>query len=89
MDTCEGYAGDYLTPAADRVSQLLETRYKGVFSATGATGAWLKEKQGGKSFAVNVASISRGGNLANPRIYEFDDRGFLSALTTAQSSAAK
>lgn len=79
-------AGDYLTPAADRLSQLLETRYKGVFSATGATGAWLKEKQGDKSFAVNVASISRGGNLANPRIYEFDDRGFLSALTTAQSA---
>jgi lipopolysaccharide export system permease protein len=78
--------GDYLTPAADRLSQLVQTRYKGIYSASGATGAWLKEKQGDKSYAVNVASISRGGNLTNPRIFEFDDRGFLTGLVSAQSA---
>jgi len=79
-------AGDYLTPAADRVSQLVEARYKGVLTTTGATGAWLKEKQDDKSFAVNVGSISRDGSLVNPRVFEFDERGFLRAMTSAQSA---
>jgi lipopolysaccharide export system permease protein len=79
-------AGDYLTPAADRVSQLVEARYKGILTTSGATGAWLKEKQGDKSYAVNVGSISRDGNLNNPRVFEFDDRGFLRGMTSAQSA---
>jgi lipopolysaccharide export system permease protein len=78
--------GDYATPAADRLSQLLEARYKGIYAMSGSTGAWLKERQGEKSYAVNVASIGRDGSLRDPRIFEFDDRGFLSAQTTAQSA---
>ena len=79
-------AGDYLTPAADRLSQLVEARYKGVLTTSGATGAWLKEKQGDKSYAVNVGSITRDGTLNNPRVFEFDDRGFLRGMTSAQSA---
>jgi lipopolysaccharide export system permease protein len=78
--------GDYLTPAADRISQVLQTRYKGVYAMSGTTGAWLKEKQGDKSYAVNVTSISRDGSLANPRIFEFDEQGFLRGQTSAQSA---
>ena len=79
--------GDYVSPAADRFAQLVETRYKGWSDAIiGNTGAWLKERQDNKSYAVNVASVGRDGNLVNPRIYEFDERGFLSALTTAKSA---
>lgn len=79
-------AGDYLTPAADRLSQLVEARYKGVLATSGATGAWLKEKHDDKSFAVNVGSIGRDGSLNNPRIFEFDERGFLRTMTSAQSA---
>lgn len=78
-------AGDYLTPVADRAAQIMEARYKGMLS-TGSTGAWLKERQGDKSYAVNVASLQRReGLLHNPRIFEFDERGFLSSITNAQS----
>jgi len=79
-------AGDYLTPAADRLSQLVEARYKGVLTTTGATGAWLKEKNEDSSFAVNVGAIGRDGTLTNPRIFEFDERGFLRSLTSAQTA---
>ncbi|HYP86180.1 LPS export ABC transporter permease LptG [Variovorax sp.] len=79
--------GDYVSPVADRFAQLVETRFKGWSDAVvGNTGAWLKERQGNKSYAVNVASVGRDGSLTNPRIYEFDERGFLSSLTTARSA---
>ncbi|MDM0110762.1 LPS export ABC transporter permease LptG [Variovorax sp. J22R133] len=78
--------GDYVTPASDRLSQLLQARYKGYYVMTGNTGAWLKEKQGDKSYSVNVVSIAPDGSLRDPRIFEFDDRGFLASQTTAQSA---
>ena len=79
-------AGDYLTPAADRLSQLVEARYKGMITTSGSTGAWLKEKQGDQSFAVNVGSIGRDGTLTNARIFEFDERGYLHGMTSAQTA---
>lgn len=47
--------GDYVSPASDRTAQLLKSRYQGTYSLVGYTGAWLREKQGDKSYAVNVA----------------------------------
>ncbi|GAA4344755.1 LPS export ABC transporter permease LptG [Variovorax defluvii] len=76
--------GDYLSPASDRTAQLLKSRYQGTYSMVGYTGAWLREKQGDKSYAVNVASIARNGTLRDPRIFEFDSRGLLVSQITAK-----
>ena len=79
--------GDYVAPYADRAAQLLKTRYRGeVFATTGTTGAWLKEKQGAMSYAVNVSALNRDGTLAAPRIFEFDSRGFVASQTSAASA---
>ncbi len=76
--------GDYIAPYADRAAQLLKTRYRGeVFATTGATGAWLKEKQGSMTYAVNVGALNRDGSLVGPRIFEFDSRGFVASQTAA------
>ena len=75
--------GDYLAPAASRTAQLLKSRYQGYLTSVGATGAWLKEKQGDTAYAVNVVSLERNGTLKNIRIFEFDSKGFLAAQTNA------
>jgi lipopolysaccharide export system permease protein len=75
--------GDYVSPASDRTAQLLKSRYQGTFSMVGYTGAWLREKQGDKSYAVNVASISRDGTLKDLRIFEFGAKGLLVSHTSA------
>ncbi len=75
--------GDYIAPASDRAAQLLKTRYQGTWAMTGNTGAWLREKQGDHSYAVNVVSMDRDGTLKNPRIFEFDNKGFLVAQTSS------
>ena len=51
--------GDYIAPASDRTAQLLKARFQGVYSLVGNTGAWLKERQGDNSYAVNVAHAWR------------------------------
>jgi lipopolysaccharide export system permease protein len=79
--------GDYISPVSERMAQLVQTRFKGWSDAVlGNTGAWLKERQGDKSFAVNVASVGADGSMNSPRIYEFDERGFLTSLTTAKTA---
>ena len=75
--------GDYLAPLSSRTAQLLKSRYQGYLTTAGATGAWLKEKQGETSYAVNVVSLERNGTLKNVRIFEFDAKGFLAAQTNA------
>ena len=75
--------GDYVSPASGRVAQLLKSRYQGTFSMVGYTGAWLREKQGDKSYAVNVASISRNAMLKDLRIFEFGPNGLLVSHTSA------
>lgn len=75
--------GDYLAPASDRAAQLLKTRYQGTWAMTGNTGAWLRERQGEMSYAVNVASMERDGTLKNVRIFAFDGRGFVASQTTS------
>ncbi|MES2529870.1 MAG: LPS export ABC transporter permease LptG [Pseudomonadota bacterium] len=81
--------GDYVAPVADRGAQLLKARFQGdVFATTGATGAWLKEKRGDMSYAVNVSSMNRDGTLRSPRIFEFDAQGFVATQTTATYAVA-
>lgn len=81
--------GDYVSPVADRTAQLLKARYQGVFALSGNTGAWLKEKQGKMSYAVNVVSMARNGTLKDTHIYEFDENGFLVSQITAASARAE
>jgi lipopolysaccharide export system permease protein len=75
--------GDYLAPVTDRTAQLLKVRYQGNYTLIGNTGAWLKERQGENSYAVNVVSMARDGMLKEPRIFEFDAQGYLTAQLTA------
>ena len=77
--------GDYLAPLADRTAQLLKARYLGQISI-GQTGAWLKEKKGNKSYAVNVSALSPNADMLNVRIFEFDASG--SILSTMQAKQA-
>jgi lipopolysaccharide export system permease protein len=79
--------GDYVAPVADRGAQALKARFRGgILAAGGVTGAWLKERQGSMSYAVNVSSMSRNGTLASPRIFEFDDKGFVATQIFAASA---
>ncbi|MGJ7510195.1 LPS export ABC transporter permease LptG [Variovorax sp. GT1P44] len=79
--------GDYIAPASDRAAQLLKARFQNVYSLVGNTGAWLKERQGENSYAVNVATMGRNGILKDPRILEFGPNGFIVSQVVA--SAAK
>ena len=78
--------GDYVAPNSERTGQLLKARYQGTYSLAGNTGAWLKEKRGDVSYAVNVLAIDRGGALKSPRIFEFDDKGYIKTQTLAASA---
>lgn len=77
--------GDYITPAAESVSQKLRVIGKGQISR-GATGAWLKEKQGQNSVAINVGAIQKPGEFVNVRIFEFDANGRIAAQINAKSA---
>ncbi|MDP3135623.1 MAG: LPS export ABC transporter permease LptG [Burkholderiaceae bacterium] len=74
--------GDYLAPAADRAGQLLKARYQGAITV-GQTGAWLKERQGNRTYNANVRELSPDGNMHGLRIFEFDERGYLVSTTVA------
>lgn len=78
--------GDYISPVADRTAQLLKARYTGRITV-GQTGAWLKEKQDYGRYAVNVGELASDGVLHDIRIFEFDNRGFLSSMMQAQSAS--
>lgn len=75
--------GDYIAPASERAAQLVKARRLGQLS-TGATGAWLKERQGEHSFAVNVRAIDPNGQMRNIRIFEFDGDGRVASTTQAE-----
>jgi lipopolysaccharide export system permease protein len=77
--------GDYLAPWADRTGQLLKSRYQGNVTV-GKTGAWLKEKQEHGHFAVNVGSLAPDASLRDVRIFEFNDRGALVAITQGKTA---
>ncbi len=77
--------GDYVAPLADRTAQLLKARYQGKLSV-GQTGAWLKEKQGQRTFTVNVGALSADGNLESVRVFEADAQGLLVGILRARSA---
>ncbi|MES2186379.1 MAG: LPS export ABC transporter permease LptG [Pseudomonadota bacterium] len=77
--------GDYAAPVSERAAQLVKARYQGTFT-TGQTGAWLREKQDATSYAANVQALSSEGVMKGIRIFEFDRRGHLSALTQAETA---
>lgn len=66
--------GDYIAPMSERVAAAAQAKFLGKASSTGSTGAWLKERQEGRTLAVNVRSI-RGDELLGVRVFEFDRNG--------------
>ncbi|GAC1355484.1 MAG: LPS export ABC transporter permease LptG [Variovorax sp.] len=78
--------GDYIAPLSERTGQLLKSRYQGTYSLVGNTGAWLKERSGNVSYAVNVLSIAPDGALKNTRIFEFDANGYVHKQLVANSA---
>jgi lipopolysaccharide export system permease protein len=77
--------GDYVAPLSDKTSQLLKARYLGQISV-GQTGAWLKEKKGNKSYAVNVSAMSANADMLNVRVFEFDAAGSILSTTHAKEA---
>ena len=80
--------GDYVSPLADRSAQFLKSAFKGKL-AHGKTGTWLKEKQAGHHFAVNVGSVAQDGSLREVRIFEFDDNSRFVSVTNSQWASAQ
>ncbi|WP_119966416.1 LPS export ABC transporter permease LptG [Simplicispira lacusdiani] len=77
--------GDYIAPLSDRAAQLVKARHLGRLT-TGATGAWLKERQGDQSFAVNARAIAPDGGMMGVRIFEFDNQGRLTGQIHAETA---
>jgi lipopolysaccharide export system permease protein len=74
--------GDYIAPWADRQAIQVKAIYQGHLTI-GQTGAWLKEKQQDRHFAVNVRSFDGIEHMRQIRIHEFNEAGQLLAITTA------
>ena len=77
--------GDYVSPASERAAQLLKAKYQNKITV-GQTGAWLKEKQSGSSFIVNVSELTPDNRMKGVRIYEFDSKGLIAATTQAATA---
>lgn len=76
--------GDYIAPLSDKAAQLIKVRHLGRLTS-GATGAWLKERQDEHSYAVNVRALTPDGGMLDIRIFEFDAKGLLASQTRAAS----
>lgn len=74
--------GDYVAPTSDRAAQLLKARYQNKITV-GQTGAWLKEKQAGNNFVVNVKELSPDNEMHGVQIYEFSAKGLILSTTEA------
>lgn len=77
--------GDYLAPWAGRYGQLLKSKYTQNITV-GQTGAWLRERQDDRQFAVNVNSITPEGQPAGIRIFEFLPDGQWVAMFNAEKA---
>ena len=77
--------GDYIAPWADRQAIQLKALYQGHLTL-GQTGAWLKETQQDRHFAVNVRSFDGREHLRQVRIHEFSEAGQLLGITTAEAA---
>lgn len=78
--------GDYLAPASDRAAQLLKARYQNKITV-GQTGAWLKEKQPGNNYIVNVKALSPDNTMQGVKIFEFNHQGQVVSTTEAPSAS--
>ena len=78
--------GDYVAPFTDKQAQLLKARFQGSISV-GQTGAWLKERQGERQFAINVRAMDGAETLRDIRINEFNAQGRLLSVTRAESAS--
>ena len=78
--------GDYVAPMSDRMAQVLKSNGLAKLTA-GGTGAWLKEKQGSASVAVNIRAVTSRGLLEQVRIYRFDEDGRI--VSQLQASEAR
>ncbi|MDF1485668.1 LPS export ABC transporter permease LptG [Ramlibacter sp. H39-3-26] len=76
--------GDYVAPVTDRLAQFVKARYEGRITL-GQTGAWLRERQGGNTYSVNVRALLGAGSMQSVRIFEFDPQGYLVSITQARS----
>jgi lipopolysaccharide export system permease protein len=77
--------GDYIAPWADRQAIQIKALYQGHLTL-GQTGAWLKETQQDRHFAVNVRSFDGIEHMRNVRIHEFNEAGQLLGITTAEQA---
>ena len=77
--------GDYVAPSTDETAQLIRAKYRGKL-ATGATGAWLKERQEGANFMVNVRNLNTTGSMKDVRIYQFDESGLMQSMLEADKA---
>lgn len=78
--------GDYLAPASERFAQKIKAAQLGRLSS-GSTGAWLKERQGDRSFAINVNALGADGELIGIRIFEFNAQGEMASQTHAETAS--
>lgn len=76
--------GDYISPLTERAAQLIKVRHLGRLTS-GATGAWLKERQQEHSYAVNVRALTPDGGMLGVRIFEFDEKGRLASQIHAET----
>ncbi len=81
--------GDYIAPASERESVLLQAKFRGGLKF-GRAGAWLKDHRstpdGERSYSVQVTSASAAGELEGVRIFEFDTDGRLVTRIHAASA---
>jgi lipopolysaccharide export system permease protein len=78
--------GDYLAPWAGQQAQLLKAQFNGRISQ-GATGVWLKERQGDRHFSINVGAMNPDRSLENIRIFEFTNEGAMVVTMRAARGA--
>jgi lipopolysaccharide export system permease protein len=78
--------GDYLAPWSSQQAQLLKAQFEGRISQ-GATGVWLKERQGDRHLSINVGAMNPDRSLENIRIFEFTNEGEMVSTTQASKGS--
>jgi lipopolysaccharide export system permease protein len=79
------FFGDYAAPWAERQAQQFKAPFMGQLT-TGQTGAWLREKQSGQQYAVNVRRFDGIRQMQDVRIHAFNEKGQLLSITTARQA---
>lgn len=77
------FFGDYAAPWAERQAQQIKAPFAGQLTS-GQTGAWLREKQEGQQYAVNVRRFDGVRQMQDVRIHAFSPQGQLLSIVTAR-----